>query len=429
MNRSYITGLLVKHLLGTLTAEEDRILKQWLASDERHPLFMEFLLDKERLQGRWRRQQETFDKRDSWEAICAGVPGLRDLEYPAAEVVPAIPRRSPLRIWAALLIALLGLGIPAVVLLWPASKPAAVKRQPVATKSLPATALPAATAQATPATVTPATATPPTATPAPSGFTLQYADSPVIDLKAIRQGWQLQQGNAGFSKPAEGVLRLSIRDTSASIGRVVLVTPRHGNYRLLLPDSSIVDLNADTRIEVDSAYGRERRVALEGEAYFQVRHRDNRHFSVKVRQQLTIVATGTAFDVKAYPEDSAIHTQLLSGRLEVRKPGTDPKTLGPGQSLTVGQDGGIRTRTLRDMTDPIPWIHDEFAYKATPIKEILHDLSRWYNVEMVYRQEPTGLYKVAGSRQDSLPDILHQLETTGHLRFEISGKKVVVSVH
>ena len=111
-----------------------------------------------------------------------------------------------------------------------------------------------------------------------------------------------------------------------------LVTPRGSEYSLTLADGTQVWLNAASRLRFfTSDRGRERRVWLEGEAYFEVAHDARRPFIVESGGQ-SIRVLGTRFNINSYEGDRAIYTTLVEGSVAIAPlAGGGEVTLEPGQ--------------------------------------------------------------------------------------------------
>jgi ferric-dicitrate binding protein FerR (iron transport regulator) len=259
-----------------------------------------------------------------------------------------------------------------------------------------------------------------------SSVMLRYNDAEPIDLSVQVQGWRLRSGNLLFSMPEAGLVQISVLYPTAPIGRVWVTTPKGENFRISLPDSSLIELNTDTRVELGGSYEMDRQVTIQGEAYFEVKHRSDQSFTVKVQPLFSITATGTVFDIKAYPEDSSILTKLVSGKLRIHDTAGRPYTLGAHQTLVMDRFGQVKTPPISDTTDEISWINDQFDYHGTPVREILNDLSHWYREDIEVQGEPKGHFTFSCSRRQTLQFILDRLARTKHLSYKSSKNKVIV---
>ncbi len=97
-----------------------------------------------------------------------------------------------------------------------------------------------------------------------------------------------------------------------------LSTPRGGQYRLLLPDGTEVWLNAASSIRYPASFaGKERRVTVTGEAWFDVAKNKSKPFFVDVDDKASVEVLGTSFNINAYSDEPVINTTLLEGKVRV----------------------------------------------------------------------------------------------------------------
>ncbi|WP_164126495.1 FecR family protein [Sphingobacterium luzhongxinii] len=252
----------------------------------------------------------------------------------------------------------------------------------------------------------------------------------------------IQRDNAGS---------LSTRNTNTPVQTLALTTPKGGQYQVTLPDGSKVRLNAATTLKYPARFtGKDRRVELEGEAYFEVasgrKRRDAKQgaqdtpFIVQsVGQEVRVL--GTHFNIKAYTDESNIKTTLVEGAVQVssisqissRKTSdlyapNSPILLVPGQE-SINKDGNIIVQPA-DFKTSLAWVNDQIYFKDAPIEDILKEVSRWYDIEVAYKTKPTKeLYSGGISRKATLSSLLKVLEKTG-LQFTLirttQGNKLVV---
>ena len=162
--------------------------------------------------------------------------------------------------------------------------------------------------------------------------------------------------------------------------------PRTKTFRLVLSDGSEVMLNTGSKLSYPSRFtGRERRVVLDGEAYFRVKHDAHHPFIVETAGIETTVL-GTEFNVKAY-EGSSTHVTLVRGRVAAksRKSGFHD-ILEPGQDICLADDGSF----VKKAVDPDKykyWDEGLFYFDDEPLNDIAQDLGRWYNMNVVFQNE------------------------------------------
>ena len=163
--------------------------------------------------------------------------------------------------------------------------------------------------------------------------------------------------------------------------KVEIYNPKGLKTTLILPDSSTVILNADSKISYYAAFlPNERPVYLEGEAFFEVSKDNSRPFVVYVNNT-TLTVLGTSFNVRAYPEDASIKTTLISGVLRAGS-GKEQRILSPGYQSTIHK--GTQENRVQDIevTDEIGWVTGKLNFKQTPFSDIAATLERAFNVNI-----------------------------------------------
>ncbi len=199
---------------------------------------------------------------------------------------------------------------------------------------------------------------------------------------------------------------------------------------LELPDgsSAIMAPNTSVRYAIDAERG-PRVVVLEGEAYFDVRHDEERPFRVRTRSA-TVTDLGTSFVVREYAADTSALVAVRTGAASVVATASAqdaPETMRPGDGARVGSRGKI-SRFTGDPESYGAWTGGRLAFDGAPLPEVLERLSRWYGVEFrmtdptLERQYFTGSFDAA-----SLPQALDILGPLVHARFEQQARLVVVT--
>src|SRR5690606_5206348 len=171
----------------------------------------------------------------------------------------------------------------------------------------------------------------------------------------------------------------------------------------------------------------ERRVELQGEAYFEVVTNKNKPFIVTTEKE-TVKVLGTEFNMSAYPDDKSSSTTLLGGKIEVspRKDANLVKVLRPGQQSIVYGDG-IRIQQV-DTNEAVAWKNGEFMFNRESIESVMRKIARWYDVEIIYEKPIGDDVKIWGtvSRFDDISEVLKFIERTKTVYFEVEGRKVYV---
>ena len=209
-----------------------------------------------------------------------------------------------------------------------------------------------------------------------------------------------------------------------------LEVPRGGEFSFLLPDSTTVFLNAESRLRFPDRFvpGSERIVYLSGEAYFDVK-RDPRSPFLVCLEHSAVKVTGTSFNVKAYPDDTNEATTLISGTVSMGI-GTAEQwiVLKPGEQ---GYYDATRKTLLQQTVDVnyyTAWKDGVFAFYRQPLEEVMKTLGCWYLFDTHYQNEALKsiLYTGKINRHASIREVLHTFELMDELTFDIKGKEVIV---
>lgn len=209
-----------------------------------------------------------------------------------------------------------------------------------------------------------------------------------------------------------------------------LEVPRGGEFSFLLPDSTTVFLNAESRLRFPDRFvpGSERIVYLSGEAYFDVK-RDPRSPFLVCLEHSAVKVTGTSFNVKAYPDDTNEATTLISGTVSMGIGTTEQWiVLKPGEQ---GYYDATRKTLLQQTVDVnyyTAWKDGVFAFYRQPLEEVMKTLGCWYLFDTHYQNEALKsiLYTGKINRHASIREVLHTFELMDELTFDIKGKEVIV---
>ncbi|MNK45200.1 fec operon regulator FecR [compost metagenome] len=263
---------------------------------------------------------------------------------------------------------------------------------------------------------------------------LRLADGRTIYLDSTTSE-NIAHATAGAVQISEmGVLDYSnLKGPKQGLGTNTITVPRGGQFRLLLSDGTKISLNASSSLTFPTNFsGSERRVKLEGEAYFEVAKKiikgtktERVPFIVETdRQQLLVL--GTTFNINAYPDEKNVKTTLIEGSVQVSpSEQASPKILKPGQqSVLNGKNLSIHQI---DVSQAVAWKQGDFTFDEMPLEEIMRQISRWYDVEVSY-EDNMGKIKFGGSisRSKDIKEVLEVLKLTG-IHFNLKGRRIMVT--
>ena len=180
-----------------------------------------------------------------------------------------------------------------------------------------------------------------------------------------------------------------------------------------LPDGSKLWLNAGSKVVyADNFLAGKRELTLQGEAFFDVHH-DPKHPFIIHTGQVDVRVLGTTLNVRAYPEDSAIETTLINGKVEIDVKGRQKQTivLRPSEKVSVAVEkkrvpvgDGIRLRHVApDSTYgtivETSWVEDKLVFRNEQFGAVAARMERWYNIRIRFdndryqQQMLTGYFK------------------------------------
>jgi hypothetical protein len=252
------------------------------------------------------------------------------------------------------------------------------------------------------------------APPGKNGAVLTLANGSQILLDSSRNGLLTQQGNSRLLKE-EGQLNYH-KDRIAGKAETVynvVTTPRGRQFKLVLADSTLVWLNAGSSIRFPTVFaGRERRVEVSGEAYFEVARAANIPFVVQLNRS-EVVVLGTHFNVADYSDEDNVRTTLLEGAVKLRTAAQE-MVLRPGQQARMERTSGHLSAKAVDTDQIIAWTRDRLSFGDTDFADLMRQISRWYDVDVVYTGKVPDIH-IGGSlhRNVNLSIVLEFLGENG----------------
>jgi transmembrane sensor len=267
---------------------------------------------------------------------------------------------------------------------------------------------------------------------------LTLANGSVISLDSAGSGLLTEQDEVQVIKNKDGEVKYKAVNGSATgtIAYNSLSTPKGGQYHLILPDGSKVWLNAASSLRYPVTFAaNERRVELNGEAYFEIAKDAGKPFHVVTATQ-DVEVLGTHFNVNAYTDEPSTKTTLLEGKVKIRqgsmvngqsKTGNEA-LLQPGQQAVLsGSHSPFTIDHSPDLDLAMAWKNGFTAFNKADIKSIMRQVTRWYNVDVVYEGAiPQRSFTGGISRNARLSELLRLLEVS-KVHFRIEGNTLIVT--
>lgn len=253
---------------------------------------------------------------------------------------------------------------------------------------------------------------------------LTLADGTEIVLDSASNGTLAEQGNARVVKLANGQIAYDQQGKSQTEMLNTMRTPKGGLYQLTLPDGSRVWLNAASSITFPAAFiGKERKVKITGEAYFEVARDQSKPFLVDIDGASLVEVLGTSFNINAYRDDNNIRSTLISGSIKVSSENRKSETaiLKPGQTFMEGKIASL------DIARVLAWKNGILDFTGRSFQSIMKDVERWYDIEVQYSGAiPDFKLKGEMDRGVQLDDLMKFLQQYG-LQTRLENRKLIIA--
>lgn len=387
-----LTDLLMKHLQGNISDSEQALLSHWLLQSERNRLLFESINDEDQLRKLVLSYYE--EEAEDNEAVI-----LSKIRQKIGAVTP-VRRIGVWRRWGWVAASVLLAVVIGGYLLQNRKEAAA----PIAEKraDIP---------------------------PGKEGAILTLADGSQVVLDSLGNGViATQNGTQVLLKNGE----LAYTTGAGSDAPVYnnLTTPKGRQFQLILPDGTKVWLNAGSSLRYPTVFsGSNREVAVTGEVYFEVAKNAIQPFIIDVSNQVKIQVLGTQFNVNAYANEAAIKTTLVAGSIKILSGTSTPAVLHPGQQAQIGHDTGqqgIKVLNNADVDKAIAWKSGVFNFEDSGLEEVMRQVERWYDIEVVYEKGiPDIRFGGKLSNDVSLSGLLRSLQDS-EVHFRIEGRKLIV---
>ncbi|MCL4637831.1 MAG: FecR domain-containing protein, partial [Olivibacter sp.] len=213
---------------------------------------------------------------------------------------------------------------------------------------------------------------------------LTLADGSQIALDNAPDQKILDKGGIKITKNEDGLITYQINPGVRESKSNTLSTPKGGQYQVILSDGTKVWLNAASSLRYPTVFtGNERKVILNGEAYFEVAKNEKQPFKVVTdRQELLVL--GTHFNINSYEDEPDVKTTLLEGSVKVSAFQTKQTILlKPGEQAALKRSGKLKVAQI-NAENAIAWKSGLFQFQGSGIQEALRQMARWYDITIEF---------------------------------------------
>lgn len=209
-----------------------------------------------------------------------------------------------------------------------------------------------------------------------------------------------------------------------------IFVPKGEKLQMVFQDGTKAHLNSETKIRYPRKFGlNERKIILEGEGYFTVTKNTKRPFIVDLNG-VNIKVLGTAFNVKAYPEEQDVSVVLDEGKINIEPLSFQPFVLNPGeQAIYNRQKKTCEIIKVAQNNNFSLWKKNIISFKDTPLEEVVKTLNRWYNVNFVVSDSLALQYSYTlKCEQAQLKEILQDLEKISPVKFTEKDEVIYIGL-
>lgn len=250
-----------------------------------------------------------------------------------------------------------------------------------------------------------------------------------IVLDSTGNGTLAMEGNVSVVKKESGLIVYEGENDEMAYN--TLSVPRGSRpLKLALADGSMVWLNVASSITYPVSFtGKERKVEISGEAYFEVAKNSAIPFIVKKsNSDMEVRVLGTHFNINSYDDEQQIKVTLLEGSVQTYSNGQSA-ILKPGEQASLSHSSqksqSIPVLTA-DLEEVMAWKDGRFYFEGSDMKTIMRQLEKWYDVELQYEAEIKYSFVAKISRDVNVSEVLKIFELTDLVHFRIEGKKITI---
>ncbi len=241
-----------------------------------------------------------------------------------------------------------------------------------------------------------------------------------------------QNAVRNYEEAAQHVDRLS----QQSPGNITYIANPGTKSSVVLPDSSIVRLNGESRLVVPQAFDSHiRELFLSGEGYFEIRHHEDWPMVIHTSKDVSVKVLGTIFDLSAYDNDSKVKLTLIEGKVIL----TEEKShiqheVKPHQEISIAERTESSESTLpapeikrADIKKNTGWVNGELIFDNTPMPEVVKQLERWYGVNIHIVGDDILNYRFTATfSTESITRVLDLIKFSSMLEYDINGTEVYI---
>ena len=224
--------------------------------------------------------------------------------------------------------------------------------------------------------------------------------------------------------------------TAQNPGSITYIANPGTKSSVVLPDSSVVRLNGESKLIVPQAFdAKVRELFLSGEGYFEVRHHEDWPMVIHTAKDVSVKVLGTTFDLSAYENDANVKLTLIEGKVilteEIAHIQHEVK---PHQEISIA-DRTENNETLQPVTEikradikkNTGWVNGDLIFDNTPMPEVVKQLERWYGVNIHVVGDDILNYRFTATfTTESITRVRDRIKFSSMLEYEINGTEIYI---
>jgi transmembrane sensor len=193
-----------------------------------------------------------------------------------------------------------------------------------------------------------------------------------------------------------------------------------------LSDGTKLNINSASKVKYYSDYNiEERKVALDGEAYFDVKHDKTKPFTVTCGD-ISITVLGTTFGIKDYSYDSYISVVLRTGKILLQTP-TEKINMHPNEKVVYNKITGKTETSEVEADDYVNWMNDQLRFDNETLGNIVRAISNMHNVNIVFADNKLKDMHYTGTlNSKTVDDALNMITQTSPIRYKQKDGKIIL---
>lgn len=219
------------------------------------------------------------------------------------------------------------------------------------------------------------------------------------------------------------------RQIQSNFSDIVVEAPLGSKTKLTLPDGSTVWLNAGSKMVYSQGFGvSDRRLAFQGEGYFEVEKNDEMPFLVQTHD-VNVTVVGTKFNFRNYPEDEEAVVELLEGKVALENQLKEEvvRYLSPNEKMVLHKATGEMDITSAKVKEATLWTENILLFDEDLLPDIVRKLERSYHVRIEIENEDlkqARFYGQFNQLEQNIYEVLDMLVETGRLEYQEKDKVI-----